>query len=223
MTIWCVEDDPAIRDIELYTLKSTGFDARGFEDGNTFWEALQKEQPHLIVLDIMLPGQDGIELLRKIRQTPQLAKLPIIMATVKGNEYDKIQTLDLGADDHIVKPFGVMELISRIKAILRRTHPEKASNILKHAGIILNQEEHTVTIDGQKQELTHKEFELLRHFMQHPGVVYTRDQLYSAVWDMNYVGETRTVDMHIRTLRQKLGPYAHHIQTIRHLGYKMEK
>ena len=221
--IWCVEDDAAIREIEIYALESTGFQARGFSDGDSFWQAIQKEQPELVVLDVMLPGTDGVELLRRIRSSKELQHLPVIMATAKGSEYDKIQSLDLGADDYVVKPFGVMELISRIRAVLRRTNPVKPVQVLQMGSLVLNTEEHTVAIDGERVALTFKEYELLRLFMSHPGVAYTRDQLLAQVWEMDYMGETRTVDMHIRTLRQKLGNYGKCIETVRHVGYRMEK
>lgn len=221
--IWCVEDDVTIRDIEIYALNSTGFEARGFEDGAVFWDALHHERPELVVLDIMLPGIDGVELLRRIRSSSEFGDLPIIMATAKGAEYDKIQSLDFGADDYIVKPFGVMELISRIKAVLRRYRPAKNEDLLQMGGIILNIDERTLSVDGERVSLTYKEFELLRLFMSHPGMAYTRDQLFAYVWGMDYAGETRTVDMHVRTLRQKLGKYGELIETVRHVGYRMEK
>lgn len=221
--IWCVEDDIAIRDIEVYALNSTGFEARGFEDGAAFWKELQQEQPELVVLDVMLPGIDGVELLKKIRTSSEFADLPVIMATAKGAEYDKVQSLDLGADDYIVKPFGVMELIARVKAVLRRYHPSKNENLLKMGGMVLNLDERTLTVDDERVQLTYKEFELLRLFLNHPGMAFTRDQLFTDVWGMDYAGETRTVDMHIRTLRQKLGKYGELIETVRHVGYRMEK
>lgn len=221
--IWCVEDDATIRDIEVYALNSTGFEAKGFEDGAVFWDALQQERPELVVLDVMLPGIDGVELLKKIRASSEFGDLPIIMATAKGAEYDKIQSLDLGADDYIVKPFGVMELISRIKAVLRRYRPIKSENMLQIGGIALNLDEHTLTVDGERVQVTYKEFELLRLFMNHPGMAFTRDQIFADVWGMDYAGETRTVDMHIRTLRQKLGKYGELIETVRNVGYRMEK
>lgn len=221
--IWCVEDDMAIRDIEVYALNSTEFEARGFEDGTAFWEALQQERPELVVLDVMLPGIDGVELLRKIRASSEFGDLPVIMATAKGAEYDKVQSLDFGADDYIVKPFGVMELIARVKAVLRRYHPSKNENLLKMGGMVLNLDERTLTVDDERVQLTYKEFELLRLFLNHPGMAFTRDQLFADVWGMDYAGETRTVDMHIRTLRQKLGKYGELIETVRHVGYRMEK
>lgn len=220
--IWCVEDDAAIRDIELYALQSTGFEARGFEDGSAFWEALQSEKPDLVVLDVMLPGLDGVELLRKIRADSRLGDLPVIMATAKGAEYDKIQSLDLGADDYVVKPFGVMELISRIKAVLRRYKAPEVQKLLKFGGLTLNLDEHTVSVDGQRVQLTYKEYELLRLFLSRPGMAFTREQLFAEVWGEDYVGETRTLDMHIRTLRQKLGDYGKYIETVRNVGYRLE-
>lgn len=220
--IWCVEDDAAIRDIELYAMQSTGFEVRGFEDGAAFWEALQTEKPELVVLDVMLPGMDGVELLRKIRADSRFADLPVIMATAKGAEYDKIQSLDIGADDYVVKPFGVMELISRIKAVLRRYKAPEIQKILKFGGIALNPDEHTVSVDGERIQLTYKEYGLLRLFLTHPGTAFTRDMLFSEVWGEDYVGETRTLDMHIRTLRQKLGDYGKYIETVRNVGYRLE-
>lgn len=220
--IWCVEDDAAIRDIEIYALQSTGLEAKGFEDGLSFWEALQTERPDLVVLDVMLPGMDGVELLRKIRADQRLSDLPIIMATAKGAEYDKIQSLDLGADDYVVKPFGVMELVSRIKAVLRRCQGAKNQKLLRLDGLTLNLEEHTVMIDNQRVQLTFKEYELLHLFLSHPGMAFTREQLFAQVWGENYAGETRTLDMHIRTLRQKIGRYGKYIETVRNVGYRME-
>ena len=220
--IWCVEDDAAIRDIEVYALQSTGFEARGFADGISFWEAVQKERPELVVLDVMLPGMDGVELLKKIRAHARLSDLPVIMATAKGAEYDKIQSLDLGADDYVVKPFGVMELVSRIKAVLRRYQSGQVQKLLKLDGLILNLDEHTVTVDGQRVQLTYKEYALLQLFLSHPGMAFTRDQLFDSVWGSNFAGETRTLDMHIRTLRQKLGPYGKYIETVRNVGYRLE-
>lgn len=221
--IWCIEDDAAIRDIELYALRSTGFEARGFENGADCWEALQHERPELLVLDVMLPGLDGVELLRRIRSSAQLSALPVIMATAKGAEYDKIQSLDLGADDYVVKPFGVMELISRIKAVLRRCRSAQEPRLLRLAGLSLNLDEHTVSVDGARVQLTFKEYELLHLFLSHAGTAFTREQLFSAVWGEDYVGETRTLDMHIRTLRRKLGPYGRFIETVRGVGYRLEE
>ena len=220
--IWCVEDDASIRDIEVYALQSTGLEARGFEDGTSFWEALQKQRPELVVLDVMLPGIDGIELLRRMKSSPELDSIPVVMATAKGTEYDKIQGLDLGADYYIAKPFGVMELVSCVKAVLRRCAPKQVEHLLKASGLIVNLDQHTVTADGERVALTFKEFELLRLFLSHPGMAFTRDQLMAEIWGTDYLGESRTVDMHIRTLRQKLGKYGDMIETVRNVGYRLE-
>jgi len=219
--IWCVEDDASIRDIEVYALRSTGFEARGFADGDTFWQALQTEKPELVVLDVMLPGVDGVELLKRLRESREFAHIPVIMATAKGAEFDKIQSLDLGADDYLVKPFGMMEMVSRIKAVLRRCRPPEHSGVLKLGLLEMDPDSYTVTVRGQRVSLTHKEFALLRLLMTHPNKVYTRDQLYTQVWEMDFVGQTRTVDMHIRTLRQKLGSEADRIETVRGVGYML--
>ncbi len=220
--IWCVEDDASIREIEVYTLNSTGFQARGFADGASFRAALETETPELVLLDVMLPGEDGVSLLRYLRQTPQTRDVPVIMATAKGMEYDKIQSLDMGADDYLVKPFGMMEMVSRVKAVLRRCAPAQQSHRLSSGGVTLDLDGHTVTAEGQRVTLTFKEFELLRLFLSHPGMAFTRDQLFNDIWGADYVGESRTVDMHIRTLRQKLGTCGEHIATVRGVGYRWE-
>ena len=219
--IWCVEDDASIRDIEVYALQSTGFEAKGFEDGTSFWEALRTGRPELVVLDVMLPGIDGMELLRRMRADAALSDIPVVMATAKGAEYDKIRGLDLGADYYLTKPFGVMELVSCVKAVLRRCGTKSASQF-RCGGLVLDEESHTVTADGESVALTYKEFELLRLFLSHPGTAFSRDQLMADVWGTDYCGETRTVDMHIRTLRQKLGAYGEKIETVRGVGYRME-
>ena len=220
--IWCVEDDASIRDIEIYTLKSTGYEARGFSDGESFLKALKNEKPELVILDVMLPGEDGINILKRLKMSSDTSDLPVIMATAKGMEYDKIQGLDLGADDYLVKPFGMMEMVSRVKAVLRRCKPTEVHHLLKNGGLVLSLDEHTVTADGERIQLTYKEFEILKLFLLHPGMVFTRDKLFNDVWGADYIGETRTVDMHIRTLRQKLGVYGEMIETIRNVGYRME-
>ena len=222
--IWCVEDDASIRDIEVYALQSTGFQARGFEDGSAFWKALrdEAEKPQLVVLDVMLPGIDGVELLRRMRNEPALERIPVVMATAKGTEYDKIQGLDLGADYYLTKPFGVMELVSCVKAVLRRCQSQREEHRLTAGDIKMDLDEHTAAVGGQRIALTYKEFELLRLFLTYPGTAFTRDQLMETVWGMDYCGETRTVDMHIRTLRQKLGHCGEMIQTVRNVGYRLE-
>lgn len=220
--IWCVEDDAAIRSMEVYALQSTGFEARGFEDGTSFWEALNADLPDLVILDIMLPGIDGVELLRRIREEVRTQELPVIMATAKSTEFDKIESLDLGADDYIAKPFGVMELVSRVKAVLRRYKRSENIQQLKMGGLIIHLDEHTVTVDDVRVPVTFKEYELLKLFMSQPGVAFTRDQLFDHVWGGEHYAESRTVDVHIRTLRQKLGPYGNMIETIRNVGYRLE-
>lgn len=223
--IWCVEDDASIRDIEVYALNSAGFAARGFEDGSSFYAAItgEKEKPQLIVLDVMLPGIDGIELLRRIRANAALKQIPIVMATAKGSEYDRIQGLDLGADYYLTKPFGVMELISCVKAVLRRCGAEDEKSTLNACGISMNTLEHTVSADGERITLTYKEYELLKLFLSNIGTAFTREQLMERVWGTDYMGETRTIDMHIRTLRQKLGKCGESIKTVRNVGYRMEE
>ena len=220
--IWCVDDDNTIRDIEVYTLTQTGFEAKGFADGISMLEALKTEKPELIVLDIMLPGKDGVEILKGIRSNPETRKIPVIMATAKGTEMDKIQGLDTGADDYLVKPFGVMEMVSRIKAVLRRCEPDEKEEVLSIGEITLSDKEHLVTVNGEKVVLTFKEFEILKLFMSNPGIVFSRDKLLSKVWGIDYLGESRTVDMHIKTLRQKLGDAGALIETVIGVGYKME-
>lgn len=223
--IWCVEDDASIRDIEVYALSSAGFAARGFEDGSSFYAAItgEKDKPQLIVLDVMLPGIDGIELLKRIRANAALKQIPIVMATAKGSEYDRIQGLDLGADYYLTKPFGVMELISCVKAVLRRCGAEDEKSTLNACGISMNTLEHTVSADGERITLTYKEYELLKLFLSHMGTAFTREQLMERVWGTDYMGETRTIDMHIRTLRQKLGKCGESIKTVRNVGYRMEE
>ena len=218
--IFCVEDDPSIRDLEVYALRSTGFAARGLADGEALFRALGEARPELILLDIMLPGEDGVSLLRKLRALPDTAGIPVIMATAKGMEIDKVQSLDLGADDYLVKPFGMMELVSRIKAVLRRAGGS-APRLLVRGALVMNLDHRTLTLEGTMVELTYKEFEILRLFLLHPGMVYTREQLYARVWGEDFLGETRTVDMHIRTLRQKLGAFGEQIETVRMVGYRL--
>ena len=220
--IWCVEDDESTWEIELYTLKSTGFEARGFENGNSFWETLQNEQPDLVILDVMLPGTDGIELLRRMRKHAEFYRIPVIMATARGEEFDKVRSLDLGADDYLVKPFGMMEMVSRIKAVLRRCVPAEHPHLLEGGEVTVNTDERTVTVHGERISLTYKEFELLRIFMVNPGIAFTREQLFTKVWTMDYMEDSRTLDMHVRTLRMKLGEAGKYIETVRNVGYRWE-
>ena len=222
MKIWCVEDDASIRDIEIYTLNSTGFEARGFENGEDFFAALAQETPDLVILDVMLPGMDGVSILRRMKESAATKQLPVIMATAKGMEYDKIQSLDLGADDYLVKPFGMMEMVSRVRAVLRRCAPLGEGSVLRAGNLTVNLDERTVTANGNRVNLTYKEFELLKLFLSHPKMVFTRDQLLSNVWNIDFAGETRTVDVHIQTLRQKLGDCGRMIETVRNVGYRLE-
>lgn len=222
MIIWCIEDDAGIRDIELYTLSQTGFEAKGFPDGKSFFDALQGEMPDLIILDIMLPDTDGIEILRRLRANSKTKALPVIMATAKGMEYDKIRGLDAGADDYLAKPFGMLEMVSRIKAVLRRSAPADEKSRIKIGSVMIDTQSHTAEADGKRISLTYKEFELLKLFMSHPGMVFTREQLFNDIWGQDYFGESRTVDMHIRTLRKKLAPHDGLIETVRGVGYRLE-
>ncbi len=222
--IWCVDDDSNIREIEVYTLEQTGFKARGFANGTSMLEALKTETPKLIVLDIMMPQMDGVEVLKKLRTEFSDKDIPVIMATAKGTEMDKISALNLGADDYLVKPFGVMEMVARVKAVLRRTKKDVAKDdTITIGSIVLKQAEHTVLANGEKIELTNKEFKMLKLFMKNQGMVFSRDKLMSEVWGVDYVGETRTVDMHIKTLRQKLGNAGGQIKTVIGVGYRMEQ
>lgn len=221
--IFCVDDDNTIREIEVYTLLQTGFEAKGFSDGEALFEALKTETPDLIVLDIMLPGKDGMEILKEIRSNPETERIPVIMATAKGTEIDKIQGLDKGADDYLVKPFGTMEMVSRIKAVLRRCkREENTSDTLTIGNIMLKDDEHKVMVNGKRVTLTLKEYELLKTFMLNLGIVFSRDKLLSLVWGVDHAVESRTVDMHIKTLRQKLGEEGKHIETVIGVGYRME-
>ena len=220
--IWIVDDDSTIRDIEVYTLNTTGFEAKGFPGGETMFEALKAETPELIVLDIMMPGDDGITILKKLRSNPATREIPIIMATARGTEMDMITGLDLGADDYLVKPFGIMTLVSRIKAVLRRCGKQKLDTLLSAHGIVMDTENHEIRVYGEDVELTKKEFAMLRLFLRSPGKVYTREALMSEVWGAEYFGESRTVDMHIKTLRQKLGAASGCIKTVVGIGYRME-
>ena len=219
--IFCVEDDSNIRELVVYTLNTTGLEARGFEDGKAFKAALASETPELVLLDIMLPGDDGITILKKMKQSSKTKDMPVIMVTAKGTEYDKVIGLDLGADDYVTKPFGMMELVSRIKAVLRRTGRMQEKDVLEINGIRLDIRKHEVTVNGSLIILTLKEFEMLRLLMSNPNIVLTRDQLLEDIWGYNFEGETRTVDVHVRTLRQKLGDRGSVIETVRGVGYRI--
>ena len=221
--IYCVEDDDSIRELMLYALRASGFEAEGFANGPGLFEALERGIPELILLDIMLPGMDGMEILRRLRGASATARVPVIMASAKGTEYDKVMGLDQGADDYLAKPFGMMEMVSRIRAVLRRTSGAREKPRLTMGRLEMDPESHTVRVDGSRVELTLKEFELLRLFLEHPGRVFTRDQLLERIWSTDYLGETRTVDVHIGTLRTKLGPCGEYIRTVRGVGYRLEE
>lgn len=221
--IYCVEDDAGIRDLMIYTLQASDLQAKGLPDADAFWAAMEKEKPKLILLDIMLPGEDGISILKKLKAQSTTADIPVIMATAKGTEYDKVIGLDLGADDYLAKPFGMMEMVSRVKAVLRRAYKDEKTEIVAVGKLTLNPQTHTVKADGEKVILTLKEFDLLHKFMRHPGRVYSREQLLSDIWGADYVGETRTVDVHIGTLRTKLGECGEYIDTVRGVGYRLEE
>ncbi len=220
--IYCVEDDEAIRELTLYALRASGFTAEGFSDGNALFRELESGRPELILLDIMLPGMDGVEILKKIRENPETRQIPVIMATAKGTEFDKVSCLDQGADDYLTKPFGMMEMISRVRAVLRRTGKSDFTPVLRAGEIEINQQAHTVVCCGNRIELTLKEYELLNLFLQYPGMVFSREKLLERVWGTDFYGETRTVDVHIGTLRTKLGSCGNYIQTVRGVGYRLE-
>lgn len=220
--IYCVEDDGAIRDLTLYTLAASGFEAEGFADGAAFWQAVSLRPPELVLLDIMLPGQSGIDILKELRARPATAEIPVIMATAKGTEYDKVHGLDLGADDYLAKPFGMMEMVSRVRAVLRRTARGGGQKVLRLGELTLDPEACVVRVDGRRVDLTRKEYQLLLLFMENIGRAFTRGQLLEAVWGEAYMGETRTVDVHIGTLRTKLGACGSRIATVRGIGYRME-
>ncbi len=220
--IYCVEDEASIRELVVYTLQATGYEAQGFADGKAFSAALEQQLPDLVLLDIMLPGEDGLQILKKLRANPYTADLPVIMVTAKGTEFDKVIGLDSGADDYIAKPFGMMELVSRVKALLRRTRKEKEPvHALECGKLVLNHDTHRVLVDGQEVVLTYKEFELLEYLLENRGIVLTRDKILDRIWGFAAGVETRTLDVHIRSLRQKLGAGGELIETVRGVGYRI--
>ena len=219
--IFCVEDDIGIRELMLYTLKASGYDAAGFESAAAFWEGMRGDKPELILLDIMLPDEDGIAVLKKLREYAVTQDIPVIMATAKGTEFDKVIGLDSGADDYLAKPFGMMEMVSHIRAVLRRSAP-KAASVIRCGCLELHESSHQVMVSGKSIELTLKEYELLHLFLKSPGQVFNREQILASVWENDYIGETRTVDVHIATLRTKLGEAGDYIKTVRGVGYRLE-
>ncbi|MDY4920866.1 MAG: response regulator transcription factor [Phascolarctobacterium sp.] len=224
--IYCVEDEQNICELEVYTLQSVGMEAKGCASGKELYALLEEKIPQLILLDIMLPDEDGISLLRRLRSDKRYTHIPVIMATAKGTEFDKVKGLDSGADDYIAKPFGMLELVARIKAVLRRCENKGSTQaagaeIIRHGELVVNAEEHKVSVGGEEVLLTLKEYEMLKKFLMHPGIVFSRDKLLNDIWGYEFTGETRTVDVHIRTLRQKLGSAGDLIETIRGVGYRM--
>ncbi|HHT04938.1 MAG TPA: response regulator transcription factor [Hydrogenispora sp.] len=220
--IYCVEDDRSIRELIIYALKANGFEAYGFNESRSFFAALDRNLPSLVLLDIMLPGEDGITILKRLKASAKTREIPVIMLTAKSAEYDKVLGLDSGADDYITKPFGIMEFLSRVKAVLRRVGQQPTPvTTLSAGGLTMDVERHSVRVHGEEVTLTFKEFSLLKYLLENKGFVLTRDQLLQEVWGYDYEGETRTVDVHIRTLRQKLGPAGSLIETVRGVGYRI--
>ena len=218
--IYCVEDDASIRELVIYTLQATGYEAQGFADGKAFSAALAENLPELVLLDIMLPGEDGLQILKRLRADARTAQLPVMMLTAKGTEFDKVIGLDSGADDYMTKPFGMMELVSRVKALLRRTKRENA-HVLSCGALTLNRDTHRVLAEGHEVLLTHKEFELLEYLLENSNIVLTRDIILDCIWGYSAEVETRTLDVHIRSLRQKLGSCGELIETVRGVGYRI--
>ncbi|MDL2218372.1 response regulator transcription factor [Christensenellaceae bacterium OttesenSCG-928-M15] len=221
--IYYVEDDDNIRELVLYTLGQTGYGARGFSNAKAFWQAVDERLPVLVLLDIMLPDEDGISILRQLREQRNTHSIPVIMLTAKGTEYDKVLGLDFGADDYIAKPFGMMELLSRVRALLRRVRPQAQGDIYEVGALMLNANKHLVTCNGLPLKLSLKEFLLLQYLLENRGRVFTREHLLEAVWGYEYAGGTRTVDVHVQTLRQKLGACAELIETVRGVGYRAKE
>ncbi len=219
--IYCVEDDDNIRDLIIYTLNSTGFEAKGFVDSLSFFPALAKCKPELILLDITLPYTSGIDILKQLKSSTSTQHIPVILITAKSSEYDKIQGLDLGADDFVTKPFGIMELVARVKAVLRRTYKENKKALLTYKELSLDLDRHSVHVNQTAVSLTLKEFKLLQKLIENQSLVLTREQLLEEIWGYDYYGETRTVDVHIRSLRVKLGDAGQYIETVRGVGYRL--
>ena len=225
MIVYVVEDDINIKELEIYALESVFYTVKGFSTGTEFWEECKNKLPDLIILDIMLPDEDGLSILKKLRTQTKTNSIPVIMVTAKTTELDKIKCLDMGADDYIVKPFSIMEMLSRVKALLRRTSSgaDSSSHGYSFKSIVIDEEKHIVTVDNKLKELTYKEFELLKKLISHPEMVFTRQKLLKEIWDFDLEGETRTLDMHIRSLRKKLGEAGGYIKTVRNVGYKISE
>lgn len=218
--IYYVEDDDSIRELVVYTLNQMGMETQGFICGNEFWPAMEEKLPELILLDVMLPGEDGLTILKKLHEDAKTTDIPVMMITAKGTEFDKVKGLDLGADDYIAKPFGMSELIARVRARLRRIAPKANEEVLTIGGITIDKRGHTVRINGENIALTIKEYDLLCLLMENRGMAFSREQLLDRVWDYGYDGGTRTVDVHIQTLRAKLGDCSGMIETVRGIGYR---
>ena len=223
--IYCLEDDSSIREMIVYTLQSYGMEAKGYERPSAFWKAMESAAPDLLLLDIMLPEEDGLSILKRLRANTATAQMPILLLTAKGSEYDKVVGLDSGADDYLAKPFGIMELLARIRALLRRSEKTSESKQQEYSvgSLYLNTARHIVTDNGREVSLTNKEYNLLLLLIEHPGIVFTRDQLLDRIWGYSFDGESRTVDVHVRTLRQKLGGSGDLIETVRGIGYKFNE
>ena len=219
--IYIVEDDSAIRELEQYALQSSGYETASFESGESFWQAMRTAEPELVILDVMLPGEDGFSILKKLRNTPSLRRLPIIMITAKSSELDTVRGLDCGADDYIAKPFGIMEFLSRVRAALRRSAPQTRPNVYSFHELMMDNARHSVTVNGEDVELTYKEYSLLRLLLENTNLVVTRETILQVVWGTDIPVESCTVDMHIRTLRKKLGSAGGYILTVRKVGYKL--
>lgn len=220
LEIWCVEDDESIREIEMYTLQTMNFKTRSFENGTSFFKALKEKKPDLVILDLMLPDEDGSDILRRIRGNSATKELPVIIASAKTAEYDKVKNLDSGADDYLTKPFGMMEMVSRVKAVLRRTQRREEKDRIERDGVKILLKRHEVFVNGEEIELTLKEYGLLKLLITHPETVFSREDIMDQIWETGFYGETRTVDVHVRTLRQKLGEAGKHIETVRGVGYR---
>ena len=219
--IFCVEDEKNIRELLVYTLETTGFEAKGITDSKELWSAMKEETPELILLDIMLPGEDGYAILEKLKNSSSTKDIPIIMVTAKDTEYDKVRGLEAGADDYVTKPFGMMEFVARVKAVLRRAKRQSDDKELKCGGLRVHVGKHEVRYYDERVELTRKEFEMLQYLIENKGIVLTRNQLLGHIWGYDFDGETRTVDVHVRTLRQKLGDAGNMIETVRGVGYRI--
>lgn len=221
--IYCVEDDRSIRELITYTLKISGFDAEGFENAKDFFAALEKEVPELILLDIMLEGKDGLQILKELKENDRFRDIPVIMATARTSEFDKVIGLDSGADDYLAKPFGMMEMVSRIKAVLRRSRKDSGNQIIRYREIEIDKTKYSVKVDGNQIDLTPKEYDLLVCLAENPGIVFSREQLLDKIWGLDYLGESRTIDVHINTLRNKLGSLGKYIITMHGIGYCMKE